>query len=49
MDRKLFFKPQYADIPPAPFTSVDYLLCIIAFGLLAVASLPQLAAIFAPR
>jgi hypothetical protein len=49
MDRKLFFKPHYADLPPTPFTTLDYVLSVAAFVLLAVASLPQLAALFAPR
>jgi len=49
MDRKLFFKPQYSDLPPVPFTRLDYLLCAVAFALLAVASLPQLASLFSPR
>jgi hypothetical protein len=50
MDKKLAFKPQYAAAePPTPFTGLDYLLCGIAFVLLAVASLPQIAALIAPR
>jgi hypothetical protein len=49
MDRKLFFKPHYADLPPAPFTLLDYVLSTAAFALLAIASLPQLASLFIPR
>jgi hypothetical protein len=47
MNRKAYLKDPWADVPPTPFTRWDYVLCIVAFGLIAVASLPQVAALIA--
>jgi hypothetical protein len=48
---KVQFKDPYLNnSPPNPFTRWDYLLCIVAFLLLAVASVPQIASVLAgPR
>jgi hypothetical protein len=49
MNRKAYLKDSYIDVPPTPFTRWDYVLCVVAFCLIAVASLPQVAALIAPR
>jgi hypothetical protein len=45
MDRKQIVKDPYAEIPPTPLTSWDFVLLLTAFLLIAVASVPQLAAL----
>jgi hypothetical protein len=45
MNRKAYLKDPYIDVPPTPFTGWDYVLGVVAFCLLAVASLPQIAAL----
>ena len=45
MDRKQFVKDPYADTPPTPLSSLDFVLLLIAFFFIAVASVPQLAAL----
>jgi len=45
MDRKQLVKDPYAGILPTPLTSLDFVLLLIAFLLIAVASVPQLAAL----
>jgi hypothetical protein len=47
MNRKAYLKDPYLDSPPKPFTRWDYLLCAVVFCLLAVASVPQFAALIA--
>lgn len=47
MSRKAYLKDPYYDFRPKPFTRLDYLLCTVVFALLAVASIPQLAAAIA--
>jgi hypothetical protein len=44
MNRKAYLKDPYVDFPPTPFTGFDYLLSAAAFFLLAIASVPQIAA-----
>ena len=48
MNRKAYLKDPYADTPPIPFARFDYLLCAIAFCLLSIASLPQIAGLIVP-
>jgi len=43
INRKAYLKDPWADVTPKPFAPLDYLLCGVAFMLLAVASIPQLA------
>jgi hypothetical protein len=45
MNRKAYLKDPWADVTPTPFTRLDYLLCGVAFFLIAVASVPQLASL----
>jgi hypothetical protein len=45
INRKAYSKDPWADAPPTPFTRLDYLLCGVAFLLIAVASVPQLASL----
>jgi hypothetical protein len=40
---KVHLKETYRDVPPRPFTIFDYLLCVVAYLLLAVAWIPALA------
>jgi hypothetical protein len=47
MDRKHLVKDPYADMPPAPFAAWDYVLLLIAFVFISIASVPQLAALLA--
>ena len=46
---KLHLKESYRDIPARPFTRADYLLCALAYLLLAVAWIPAIAAWFVHR
>lgn len=46
---KVHLKESYRDIPPRPFTPLDYMLCFLAYVLLAVAWIPALAARFVGR
>jgi hypothetical protein len=46
---KIHLKESYRDIPANPFTRTDYLLCALAYVLLAVAWIPAFAAWFVPR
>ena len=46
MNRKAYLKDPYVDTPPTPFTGLDYLLSAVTFVLLAVASIPEIAALF---
>lgn len=46
---KVHLKESYRDIPAMPFTTVDYLLCALAYALLAVAWIPAFAAWFVHR
>jgi hypothetical protein len=48
MNRKAYLKDPYVDTPPTPFTGFDYLLSAAAFVLLAIASIPRLAAMILP-
>jgi hypothetical protein len=45
MNRKAYLKDTYFDNPPKPFTGLDYVLCIIAFFLVGIASVPAIAAL----
>jgi hypothetical protein len=45
MDRKQYLRDRYADLPPAPLTGWDYVLILIAFLLIAIVSVPQVAAL----
>ncbi len=45
MNRKAYLKDPYFDNPPKPFTSLDYILCAIAFFLVGIASVPAIAAL----
>jgi len=49
MTRKAYLKDPWADVTPMPFSRWDYLLCVVAFCLLTVASVPQVAALIAPK
>jgi hypothetical protein len=49
MNRKAYLKDPYVDITPTPFTGWDYLLGAVAFCLIAVASVPQIAALLLGR
>ena len=46
---KVHLKESYRDIPPRPFTPFDYLLCLFAYLLLAIAWIPALAQWFLGR
>ena len=46
---KVHLKESYRDIPANPFTLTDYLLCALAYVLLAVAWIPAFAAWFLRR
>jgi len=45
INRKAYLKDPWADVPPISFTTFDYLLCGVAFLLIAVAFVPQLASL----
>jgi hypothetical protein len=45
MVKKPYVKDRYADLPPAPLTGWDYVLLLIAFLLIAIVSIPQVAAL----
>jgi hypothetical protein len=47
MTRKEYLKN--TDLPAAPFTAWDYVLSAVAFFLIAVASVPQLASLIVQR
>ena len=47
MQKKWYLKDQYADFPPVPFGTADYVLCAIAFFLTGIASSAQIAGIVA--
>jgi hypothetical protein len=46
---KVHLKDIYRDVPPRPFSLLDYLLCILVYVLLAVAWIPAFAAKFVHR
>ncbi len=46
---KVHLKESYRDIPPRPFTLLDYLLCTLVYVLLAVAWIPAFAVKFVHR
>ena len=46
---KVHLKEPYREIPANPFTLTDYLLCVLVYGLLAVAWIPEFAAWFLRR
>ncbi len=46
---KPHLKDAYRDIPAVPFTALDYLLCLLAYILIAIAWSPSLAAMFSRR
>ena len=41
---KVHLKDTYRDIPPRPFSLLDYMLCVLVYVLLAVAWIPAFAA-----
>jgi|tagenome__1003787_1003787.scaffolds.fasta_scaffold20975926_1 hypothetical protein len=45
INRKAYLKDPWADVTPVPLTRIDYILCGVAFVLIAVASVPQLASL----
>lgn len=47
MHKKWYLKDPYADFPPMPFTTLDYLLCALVFLLIGIASNAQLADLIA--
>jgi len=47
MIRKEYVKDPNADLAPMPFTAWDYVLSAIAFSLIAVAAVPQIASMIA--
>jgi hypothetical protein len=49
MIRKEYLKDPNTDLPPIPFTGWDYVLSAVAFFLIAVASVPQLASLIVHR
>ncbi|HEX3118013.1 MAG TPA: hypothetical protein VHP80_02890 [Candidatus Acidoferrum sp.] len=46
---KVHLKDSYRDVTPNPFTLADYLLCALAYVLLAIAWIPAFAAWFLHR
>jgi hypothetical protein len=49
MKAKLYLKEQYREMPPKPFTGLDYLLCAIAYVLIGVAAVPGIASLLFGR
>jgi len=49
MIRKEYLKDPNNDFSPTPFTAWDYVLSAVAFFLIAVASVPQLASLIVQR
>lgn len=45
MNRKVYLKDPYLDNSPEPFSGLDYVLCAIAFFLVGIASVPQIASL----
>jgi hypothetical protein len=43
MNRKVYLKDPYLDNSPEPFRGLDYVLCAIAFFLVGIASVPEIA------
>jgi hypothetical protein len=43
MHRNEYLKDPYADLTPNPFSGWDYVLCIVAFFLIGIAFVPQIA------
>lgn len=48
MNRKAYVKDSYFENPPKPFSGLDYVLCAIAFFLVGIASVQQIASLIAP-
>jgi hypothetical protein len=49
MHRKEYLKDPYAGLTPKPFTGWDYVLCAVAFFLIGIASVPQIAQMIVSR
>ena len=48
MNRKAYLKDPYFGNAPKPFSGLDYVLCAIAFFLVGIASVQQIAILLAP-
>ena len=49
MLRKEYLKDPSTDLTPEPFTGLDYVLCVVAFFLIGIAFVPQIAAFIVGR